>query len=510
VQRQSEVKIDLRAAATIFVVALLALLPSFLFGPGSTHSAPYNFMWIGRFGDAMASGNLYPRWFSASFEGLGAPTFYFYPPLAYWVGGAANALGVSILQAINVAGLVLLFASGLTMYLWLAARGTQPLLGACLYMVFPYHLVDFYLRGALAEFAAFIWIPLIALAIDRLPHRRGVVLLGLSLGGMAISHLPVAMLTGVFLMGPLLVQRAWRDPSVIVPAICGTGLGFALAGFYLVPALTLQSHISSTMLWSSGFLASNWSISASKWFLLPAIAAAMAVFSLQARSLWTGIAIFGGLAALNLIPFLWDIPPLYKAQFPWRLLCVVEFAAITALVSCRPRMILFCLGVLLIVPPYVLGGGMAESYIHLPIDYRHIARTMPEAPEYLPVGADLSGMNDHNRIANVDRYRGLVRGDDITVSRPGLITLHHAAFPIWRVTQDGRPIASTGPMIRFHAEPGHHYRVERVVIWQEIVGPILSLLAALLILCVHRFGLPGMGRRALRTETLAPPALRTA
>ncbi|CAN5209736.1 hypothetical protein BH10PSE12_BH10PSE12_37420 [soil metagenome] len=509
-QEEFASNIDRKSAATIFAVALLAMLPSFLFGPGATHSAPYNFMWIGQFGDAMANGNLYPRWFSASFEGLGAPTFYFYPPLAYWVGGAAHALGVSVLQAINVSGLVLLFASGLTMYLWLAARGTRPLLGAILYMVFPYHLIDFYIRGALAEFAAFIWIPLIALAIERLPQRRGIVLLAVSLGGLAISHLPMAMLAGLFLMAPLIGQRAWKDRAVILPAVCGIGIGFALAGFYLVPALTLQSHISTVMLWSGGYLPSHWSVRAAKWSMLPAISAAMALLSLPSRSLWTGIAVVGSVAALNLMPFLWDVPPLYKAQFPWRLLCLVEFSAVTALVSCRPRIVPLYLGIALLVPPYIHGALVAWGDIVRPVDYANIARTMPEAPEYLPVGADLSGMTDDHHIARLDSYRGFVRDTDITVSHPGPVSLHHAAFPIWQVTQDGRPIASTGPMITFYARPGHHYRVERVIIWQEVVGPILSLLAALLLALVHRFGVPDLRLRALRTDTLIAAARRTA
>ena len=60
------------------------------------------------------------------------------------------------------------------------------------------------------------------------------------------------------------------------------------------------------------------------------------------------------------------------------------------------------------------------------------------------------------------------------------MTLHHADFPIWRIMRDGSPVPHQGPLINFDAKPGL-YRIERVTIWQEKVGAIVSLLAALLL-----------------------------
>ena len=105
----------------------------------------------------------------------------------------------------------------IAMHAWLSARGTYPLLGAILYMLAPYHLYNFHVRGALAEFAALVWLPLIALGIERLPHRRGLLLLALSYGGLIITYLPLAVLTGVFLIGPLMLRRIWLEPRAFLP-----------------------------------------------------------------------------------------------------------------------------------------------------------------------------------------------------------------------------------------------------------------------------------------------------
>jgi hypothetical protein len=465
-------------------IAIIAMLPAFLFGPGETHSASYNFVWIRQFGEAMAQGNLYPRWLPDSFEGLGSPAFYFYPPLVYWLAGGIDALGATTHQAINIAGLALIFASGVTMHIWLAARGTRPLLGASLYMILPYHLLDFYTRGALAELGAFIWLPLIALGIQRLPERRGMILLALSYGGLSITHLPVAMLTGLFLIAPLIAHRYWRDRTILWPALIAGTLAIGLAAFYLLPALTLQDRISSALLWGGRYRPSTWTVGTMYFAIVPCIALATAVLSFATRSVWTGITLLACIAGLNLIPHLWDLPPLDKAQFPWRLMCIAEFAAITSFVSVRPRLWISGIGAALLMPPYIYAGAQAGVYMTRDVDYAAMARTMPDAIEYLPAGFPMSAVHEKDRLADLRPYRSLPRTTEIDVKAAGPVSLHRFAFPIWRVTRDGREVPSTGPVITFHAQPGH-YRLERTRIWQEVAGALLSLAAALTLIYLH-------------------------
>lgn len=484
------------------LVALVVMLPSFLYGPGATHSVSFNYIWTSQFGAAMQQGDLYPRWLPDSFEGLGSPAFFFYPPLAYWLTGGLDALGLSTLQAINMGAFLLLAASGITMHMWLSHRGTHPLVGSLIYMLLPYHQLDFWVRGALAEFAAFVWIPLIALAIDRLPHRRGMLLLALSYAGLLITHLPTAMLAGFFLIAPLVAVRAWSNRTVLLPAASAGAFATALAGFYLVPALTLQGAISSQMLWTPGYQPSAWTIWTLSPGLMPCIALALAILAWPTRSVWAVIVVVGGMAALNLIPFLWDIPPLGYAQFPWRLLGIVEFAGVTALMTYAPTIARAGIAAALLVQPYIYVTGVAIANMDRPVDYAKMARQMPDAVEYLPAGFDRALIGE-GRIADLRGYAKLPEGSEIDVRHAGIVTLRHAAFPIWRVTRDGQEVASTGPMITFAAQPGR-YRVERVILWQEVAGALCTLAAAMLTLHIWRGRLPKPSRR-LR-HPLAPAA----
>jgi hypothetical protein len=466
-------------------LAVAVMAPSFLFGPSHTHSQLYNFIWTRQFADAMAAGEFYPRWLPASFEGLGSPTFYFYPPLTFWISGGLDALGLSTLQAINAAVLLFLIASGLTMYVWLSWRGTRPLLGAALYMIAPYHLNDWYVRGALAEFAAFIWLPLIALGIEALPKRWGAPLLAASFAGLIITHLPLALLTSVFLIAPLALHRVWRDRAALAPGVLAGVLGIALAAFYLLPALTLREHVSSQLLWGAHYQPSIWFVwnSPPAWLflgLLP-IAVGMAMLSLGARSVWTVIALVGAAASVGLIPFVWDLPLLTQAQFPWRLLCVVEFAAITAFVTRMPGRLWVGAAASILLFAAAVGVKGALIAMQIRTDYRELTALMPDAPEYLPRGFDVSEIADQQRRLDLSPYRVLPPANgDIVVEKSGPVTLRRAAFPIWRVEKDGVEVPSRGPLITFDATPGT-YRVVRVTLWQEWAGALISAAAALLL-----------------------------
>jgi hypothetical protein len=80
--------------------------------------------------------------------------------------------------------------------------------GAVVYATLPYQLVDLYVRGALAESWAFVWLPLAALCllrawVDRRPHWS--IGLAVTVAGLILTHNVTALL--------------------FLPALGGLGLG---------------------------------------------------------------------------------------------------------------------------------------------------------------------------------------------------------------------------------------------------------------------------------------------
>jgi hypothetical protein len=481
-----------RSLSVLAAVAAVLMLPGVLAGLGPTDSNLYNYVWTKQFADAFAHGELYPRWLPQSFGGLGSPAFYFYPPLAYVVAGLL-ALVLPVQTAVAAAGLAFTFGSGVAMHLWLREKSRHALLGAVLYMAAPYHLIDAYVRGALAEAAAFVWLPLIALAIDRINTRRGPALLALAYTGLILTHLPMAVLTSVFLIPPLVVLTGPLHPTRLARAATGIGLGLMLAAPYLLPALTLRGAIHSEILTAEHFDPRHWSpwgvfpwnIGRFRTFLVIALGwSVLAIGAVRDKPGWSALVLTTAACSLALAPQLWALPVLHEVQFPWRLLAVVEFAAVTAISLAPPKPVYLVAAAVLLAATTVTGMDFRGRPLPAGID-----RQMTDAVEYLPAGydppaplrtgidPDLSRLQQRVVAGPIGAVSLRSNGEAaLTVTAPGQAIVRRANFPAWRVTGPGGEVAiAPGPLISFAAAQPGRYTVERVLLPTERIGLALSL-----------------------------------
>jgi len=256
-------KTDLRETAIAFCVLLLFGLalgfPLLSKGfPVNGHDFWAHTTWGGHFAEQFWNGELYPRWLMNHNEGLGSPTFFFYPPLPFWLTALLSPLfpdesaPVSALAWVSTGMLVL---SGWFTYLWLrdSVPARAAVLAAAVYQVAPYHLlIDLYQRAAFAEFCAMTWFPLILFAAHRLSQRRQQYFLLLAL---ATAFLTLTHLLSLLMFGPIVPAYAALLASpghrlrAIALTVMAMGVGLGLSGAYLIPALTLQPSIGMHRLW---------------------------------------------------------------------------------------------------------------------------------------------------------------------------------------------------------------------------------------------------------------------
>ena len=301
----------------------------------------------------VGDGHLYPRWVDPMSRGLGAPAFVFYPPLAYWVSAALGWLTGDIVMGIRIVAVGGIVLSGLAFFL-----GARPLtsehgaaIGAALYILLPYHLVDMYDRFAFAELCAFVWTPLLLLFVRRVAERATLpdaIGLALCYAGLSLTHLVTAymMLLIVVPYGLWLAWRSGRWERIGWLAAAG-GAGLLLAAIYLVPMLAEREHVNLQYLTESYF--GNWRRnfafrdetefgfrpdaikpainSAAAWqAALAAAACAVAVFRCPPGSrgradalLFTGLSVWVVYLQLPISTPVWTyLPELGTVQFPWR------------------------------------------------------------------------------------------------------------------------------------------------------------------------------------------------
>lgn len=373
-----------RAVGVLFVVVitLIVFYHPLIQGSIRGHDSRTHISWLLSVLDAVRAGNFYPRWLPDQFAGLGAPVLYYYPPFSSLFFALIDQITLHrlpVASLIVVATFLLSLASSATFYFWARgfSKGVIPLAVAVFYGVAPYHFqIDYMARGAMAEFAAFVWIPLIFAGIQRWMRWEGrgaLALVILGCAGLFLTHLLSGMLVAmaavpyVFLLSfearpaepnlalAALVRRKW------LPLLVAVLLSVAISACYLVPALTLLPFMNQSALMTSGIdqtslhhvldpdKPKSFAMIAGIALLYLLVALACMMFYWRRRSatmsgpvsadvsrgrlellFWGSVITFFFVFMMGWLNILVKSPsPLGKIQFLWRALVVVEFAVCT-------------------------------------------------------------------------------------------------------------------------------------------------------------------------------------
>src|SRR3989344_7279249 len=151
---------------TVFILSFFSIKPLFVSGFFPMHDDT-QVARVYEMGKSLSDGMFPVRWAADLGYGYGYPIFNFYAPLAYYFGGALNALGTDALLSTKIMMIVGIILSGVFMYLltrelWGKIGG---LVSSLFYIYAPYHAVDIYVRGDVAEFWAYAFIFLAFYAI---------------------------------------------------------------------------------------------------------------------------------------------------------------------------------------------------------------------------------------------------------------------------------------------------------------------------------------------------------
>src|SRR3989344_248549 len=197
-------------------------------------------------GKALRDGMFPVRWVPDLGYGYGYPIFNFYAPLSYYFGGFLTLLGFDALLATKIMMAVGILLSGVFMYL--LAREFWGVLGGILsglfYVYAPYHALDIYVRGDVAEFWAYAFVPLMFWGFYKVfkdPRWKWVIVGSLGYAGIILSHNLTAMMVTPFLaiVTLLYCYIAYRNKKLftIYYLLFTILLGLMISAFYWIPAL---------------------------------------------------------------------------------------------------------------------------------------------------------------------------------------------------------------------------------------------------------------------------------
>lgn len=476
-----------------------------IFGPGLFHSHEMwnNIIRLSELDESITHGRLYPRLFSNLLGGYGMPFLNFYAPLTFYVGELFHCLGMSYLtsiQSVFVLG-ALLAAVGMFLFVRSLWGKVPALVAALAYLFAPYHIVDIYVRGNIAEFFAMGMLPFVLWSFTELTMRKNkawIVLASLIYGLFILSH-NITALFGTGFLGSYLLFRflAQRKDFPISRVFIALLLGLGLSAFFWLPALIEKEFVRASILIEGANLLEDHFVYFSQlvnpsWGFGLSVAGSEDGMSFQIGILhWLGFAgaivgvilgkkkgenSFGGTVAffavvaimcvflmLPVSGFVWKRIELVRfIQFPWRLLLFVSFSTsvlIGAAIHALPRESkVYPVGVLLTAVLCIVVYGSyckVEGYYPTRVKYNGFntrrARVDTVAGEYVPKTAlsipEKISDNDLIIAQGEVQWKNLYICDasyeyHIRVSRPSTIKCEALWYPGWNVYLNDRIIES--------------------------------------------------------------------
>lgn len=368
----------LRRYWTLFLLLLLSLfsiLPFFQTGFFPVHDDT-QVARVFEMGKALKDGMFPVRWVSDLGYGYGYPIFNFYSPFPYYLGGVLILMGFNALLATKITFIIAILLSGLFMYLFTKnfLNDFAALVAGLIYLYFPYHAVNIYVRGDLGEVFAYAFLPLVFLGFykifysiqknDQIKNNlQWIIFSAISIALVIISHNLTSYMLFIVLILFMLVSFIFSRNKFKFVLFCFLAmlLGFSLSAFYSIPALlemrytNVLSQIGGGARYSDHFVclpqfwSSFWGYGGSTVgcvdgmsFKLGKINIILAVFSIvlflyiSIKNKFKGniflhlsvlfLLFFSIFMTLEASLFMWkSIPSMEFLQYPWRFLNFVGF-----------------------------------------------------------------------------------------------------------------------------------------------------------------------------------------
>ncbi|MFA5828017.1 MAG: glycosyltransferase family 39 protein [Candidatus Shapirobacteria bacterium] len=322
------------------------------------------------FEQCLKDGQIPCRWSPYLGYEYGYPLFNYYPALPYAVGQVFRVLGFSFLTSIKLTAILQFIFSALFIYVF--AKDIFGKLGGFLSSVFytyaPNHALNIYVRGAMNEAWALVFLPLILFFAHRAITKNKTcyfIGLSLSLSFLMLSHNPTVLtfipILVTFCLFWIYKSKHFRPEYFLKLALSGL-FAICLSAFFTLPVLFESKLVQIETMFTNYyhytahfvsifqlFISNFWGDGGSIWgpndgmsfmvgylhWFLPVLIVFAVVFityktkKIDTVYIFTTILISTGLFTTFMShersTFLWQLfPVIQKVQFPWRFLSLTS------------------------------------------------------------------------------------------------------------------------------------------------------------------------------------------
>ncbi len=465
----------------LVIICLFYLVPLTRNGFYRSHDGEAHVARFAAYYKAYKDGQIPPRWAGDLNFRYGSPLFIFYYPLPGTIASVIHALGISLESSFKYIMVFAFVLAPLAFYAWssLLVGRSIAFVGSLLYGFAPYHFLDLYVRGDVAEILSFVFVPLVFLYIEKSKthsHLKYIFIGSICYALLILSHNAVSLMFSPVFLAYSFMQKKRRG---VVSCILLLLAGLSLASFFWLPALVEGQFVQAKFLIGDMYrlhfptlqqlVHSDWGFGADVYksgglspqigLLHVFLAFVSGLFILKKTKeykiirYWFLLFIFVLFLSLRQSDFVWQHVPLLKLfQFPWRFTALSSFIAsvlgLYVLESLSNKKILIVVAILLMIVSFPLVKTKEISikddrfYYEYKgsTDYHGAATTVWSAgdPSQFPKKS-IEIIGGDAKIESLSR-KSQIHSFNINANTKARVVDNTLYFPGWRILVDGKKI----------------------------------------------------------------------
>jgi hypothetical protein len=519
----------------IILISSLYLIPLFFSPFYTSHDSEAHVARFAAYYSAFQDGQIIPRWAGSLNFNYGTPVFIFYYPLPGYLASILHLSGINLENSFKLLIALSFIGAPLTFYLWAKSLFKEEIAfaGALFYGFAPYHFLDLYVRGDVAESLAFIFVPLVLLFIEKLMQKfelKNVLYGAISYGLLILSHNGVSLMFSPIFFVYIFLRS--RNKGRMISSITMMLFGLAASSFFWLPALYEAKFTNGNLfignMYKDHFVTINQLIS-SGWgfgadvtkqgglspqigvlYWIMVLGSLVILFKKRGRSMisyWLVVFFFAAFISLPMSSLIWEqLPLIKKFEFPWRFTGLSSFAAcvlscyVLSSIKSRKKM----MGILIVLLISSISFAKINQIVHHNDEYYHVFTgttyfhgeaspiwTAGDPGKYAKAPVEVIGgkglIEDLKKKSQIHTY--VVDAKD-----PMSILDNTIYFPGWKVFIDGQmvPIQFQDPnhrgLITFLVPKGKHIiKIEFTESKIRLFADILSLLSWFFFMIIFLF-----------------------
>jgi len=228
------------AILLIAIIALITMLPLYTSGYKLNHDTKFHIASIVSTTSSIKNDTFPTKILPNMANDFGYGTHIFYPPLTHNSIAYIDMFVNNHVVSIQIFYYLVLFLSGVTMYFLskkISNNCSIGLLSAVIYMLFPYHITNIYVRDAQSETLLFVFLPLIISGLYELYQRNTkqfYILFVLGYVGGMLSHLTM-MVYFTFVILVAMLFNLKNTLKKFKPLIIASIFILFITSFFTVP-----------------------------------------------------------------------------------------------------------------------------------------------------------------------------------------------------------------------------------------------------------------------------------